>query len=185
MIITEASMPGVVQELAVQLAAFLAILLLASGLHKLASHRRTREVLHEFAGVPRLLAPLAVALVGFAEILAGALLWVPRFRAAGAVLAMLLWSGYLLLIVRAIARGRRDLDCGCSFGGAHAPLGTYQVVRNLCLIGTALLLAGASAAGATLPAAVPQFLAAIPLLVLYGALDQAMALAPARAGALP
>jgi uncharacterized membrane protein YphA (DoxX/SURF4 family) len=182
--IIEASMPGVGQELAVQLAAFQAVLLVASGLHKLVRRRRTQDVLREFAGVPRILAPFAVLLVGVAEILAGSLLWVPGFRAAGGALAVLIWSGYLSLIVRAISQGRRNVDCGCSFGTAHAPLGTYQVVRNLCLIGTAALLAGLSAASVGQAVAAPQILAAVALLVLYGALDQVMALAPPRAGEL-
>jgi uncharacterized membrane protein YphA (DoxX/SURF4 family) len=180
--ITEASMAGVAEELAVQLAAFQAVLLLASGLHKLLRRGRTQDVLHDFAGVPRMLAPLAVALVSVAEILAGLLLWVPEFRAAGGVLAVLIWSGYLLLIVRAIAQGRREVDCGCSFGSAHARLGTYQVVRNLCLIGTALLPIGVCPAGVAQPVAAAQIPAALALLVLYGALDQVMALAPPRAG---
>jgi Methylamine utilisation protein MauE len=175
-------MAGVAQELAVQLAAFQAVLLLASGLHKLLRRGRTREVLQDFAGVPRTLAPLGVALVSFAEILAGSLLWVPGLRAAGGALAVLIWSGYLLLIVRAIAQGRREVDCGCSFGSAHANLGMYQVARNLCLIGTAVLLTLVSAAGLAAPVAAAEIPAAFALLVLYGALDQVMALAPPRAG---
>jgi hypothetical protein len=180
--ISEASLAGVGEELAVQLAAFQAVLLLASGLHKLLRRGRTQEVLQDFAGVPRALAPIAVVLVSFAEILAGSLLWVPGLRAAGGALAVLIWSGYLLLIVRAIAQGRREVDCGCSFGSGHAKLGTYQVARNLCLIGTAVLLALVSAAGLAQPVAAAQIPAAVALLVLYGALDQVMALAPPRAG---
>ena len=52
-----ASNLGVAQLLIVQLAAFLAALLWASGLHKLIRRDRARTVVHEFAGVPRRLAP--------------------------------------------------------------------------------------------------------------------------------
>src|SRR5277367_589592 len=110
-----ASLPGVLQDLAVQLAAFQCMLLAVSAIHKLYRRGRAQAVLHEFAGVPRRLAPFAVVLVGSGEIFAGSLLWIPSHRTAGGVLAALIWGGYLLLILRAIARGRRDMDCGCSF----------------------------------------------------------------------
>lgn len=180
---TPASMLGVVQLLVVQLAAFEAVLLLASGLHKLIRRERTRAVVQEFARVPRHFAPVAVATVALLELLASLLLWIPATRAAGGVLAVLIWGGYLALILRAIAQGRRDVDCGCTFGAAHRPLGVFQVTRNVTLTGVALLVAAGSAAGAA-PVAASQILAALVLLALYGALDQVMALTPPRRGEL-
>jgi len=178
-----ASNLGVAQLLIVQLAAFLAALLWASGLHKLIRRERARAVVHEFAGVPRRLAPFAVAAVAAAEILAGTLLWMPVSRAAGGALAVLLWGGYLWLILRAIAQGRRDADCGCSFGDGQRPLGAYHVARNAGLTGAALLVA-ACAAGATGSVMATQILAALALLALYGALDEVISLSAPRAGAL-
>ena len=55
-----ASNLGVAQLLIVQLAAFLAALLLASGLHKMIGRERAEAVVHEFAGVPRRLAPFGL-----------------------------------------------------------------------------------------------------------------------------
>jgi len=179
-----ASNLGVAHLLIVQLAAFLAALLVASGLHKLILRDRTRAVVHDFVGVPRRLAPLVVAAVAATEMLAGILLWMPSSRAAGGALAVLLWGGYLGLILRAIAQGRRDVDCGCSFGAEQRPLGTYHVARNAGLTGAALLVAGASAASVTGPVIASQILAALALLALYGALDQVMSLTPPRTGAL-
>jgi hypothetical protein len=178
-----ASTLGVFQSLSAQLAAFLALLLLASGLHKLIRRDRIRTVLHDFAGVPRSLAPSAVGLAAASELLAGVLLWMPPHRAAGGVLAALILSGYLTLILRAIAQGRRDVDCGCTFGAAGRALGAYPVARNVCLIGAALLVAG-FAAGAPGPLMPSQILAAFALLALYGALDQVMSLMPPRRGEL-
>jgi len=175
---------GVMQSLIAQLAAFQAALLLASGLHKWIARGRTRTVLTEFAGVPRRLAPFAAAAVASAEALAGVLLWVPSWRAAGAVLAALLWGGYLSLILHAIARGRRDVDCGCSFGAAQRPLGAYQVLRNAVLTGSALLVAAACEAGAVQPFLPSQVLAGLAFLALYGALDQTMSLTAPRSGEL-
>jgi hypothetical protein len=181
---TATSMFGVIQLLIVQLAAFQAALLLASGLHKLIRRDHTQGVIHEFAGVPRAFAPFAAAAVALLELLAGLLLWTPSHRAAGGVLAVLIWGGYLLLILRAIAQGRRDVDCGCTFGSAQRPLGAYQVVRNAGLTSVALLVAAGSAVSATGPVIASQILAALALLALYGALDQVMTLTPPRTGEL-
>ena len=181
---TAASTLGVVQLLAVQLAAFQSALLLASGLHKLIRHDHTRTVAHDFAGVPRDLAPFAAAAIAAVELLAAAMLWTPSYRVAGGALAVLIWGGYLALILRAMAQGRRDVDCGCTFGSAQRPLGAYQVVRNAALTGVASMVAVSSAAGVGGPVLASQILAALALLALYGALDQVMALTPPRGGEL-
>jgi hypothetical protein len=179
---TAPTLPGVVQLLVVQFAAFLAVLLPVSALHKLIGRRRAQAVAREFAGVPPRLAPFAIVVIAGTELFASLLL-LTSYRAAGGVLAVLISGGYLLLIVRAIARGRRDVDCGCSFGAAHRPLGAYQVARNAAVTGVAVLVAAGSAASATVPGA-SQILAAFALFALYLALDQVMALQPLRSGEL-
>jgi Methylamine utilisation protein MauE len=180
-----ASALGVAQSLAVQFAAFEAVLLLASGLHKMIRRERLQAVVREFAGVPATIAPFAVAVVALLELLASLLLWVPSTRAAGGMLAALIWGGYLGLILRAIAQDKRDVDCGCTFGAAaQRPLGVFQVARNATLTGVALLVTAGSAAGAREAVVVSQILAALVLLALYGALDQVMALTPPRRGEL-
>jgi hypothetical protein len=180
--LTAPSMLGVIQQLVLQLAAFQALLLLASGLHKLARRGRTQSVIHDFAGVPRYLAPAAGVAVAVTEMLSGMLLWTPSHRAVGGALAVLIWGGYLALILRAIAQGRRDVDCGCTFGGTQHPLGVFQTMRNGVLVCVALLVTAGSAAGVTGPVTASQILAALSLLALYGALDQVMALTPLRRG---
>jgi len=177
-----APMLGVNQLLVEQLAAFLALLLLTAGLHKLIRRERTREVMHEFAGVPRGLAPFAVAIIAAVEMMAALLLWTSSYRMAGGLLAALIWGGYLSLILRAIAQGRRDVDCGCSFGATHHPLGAFQVWRNVVLAGAALLVSAGSATGTGGPLVPSQVLPALALLALYGALDQVMVLTPPRGG---
>jgi len=180
-----ASMPGIIQSLAVQLAAFVAILLFASGLHKLMRRNRIVAAVRDFAGVPQSLAPLAAATAAVAEILGGGLLLSPSHRAAGGALAALIFGGYLLLILRAVAQGKRDVDCGCTWGAAQRPLGAYHAARNVILIGAALLTTAGSAApiGAP-PITALQIVAATALVALYGALDEVMGLVPPRAGAL-
>jgi len=174
--------PEVISLLSIQLAAFQALLLAASAVHKLIGRRRARTVAQEFAGVTPSLAGVVVIAVAMAELAAGVCSWIPSCRAAGAVLAVLIWGGYLSLLLRAIAAGRRDVDCGCSFGATQRPLGVFQVVRNLVLIGIAVAVGLLSANGAAAPVMGSQALAAIALLALYGALDQVMALTPLRSG---
>ena len=189
-----ASTAGVMALLAAQLAAFLALILLASGLHKLIRRDRSRAVVREFAGVPRVLAPFTVLAVAAAELLAGLLLLTPAHRTVGGVVAALIWAAYLGLILRAIAQGRRDVDCGCTFGIAHRPLGAFQVTRNSVLVLMATLVSGSAltsgsalvslefTAGDSVIAS--QILAALALAALYGALEQVMALRPPRGGVL-
>jgi Methylamine utilisation protein MauE len=179
-----ATMLGVFQSLVIQLAAFEAVLLLASGLHKMLRRERSQAAVRELAGVPRHWAPAAVVAVAAVELLASLLLWMPSYRVAGGTLAVLIWGGYLALILRAIARGRRDVDCGCTFGAAQRPLGAYHVARNGVLTGVAVLVAAGSAAGASGSVLASQILAALVLFALYGALDQVMALTPPRSGEL-
>ncbi len=175
------SMPEVARLLICQLGAFLALLLAASAVHKGTRWAHTKRVVQEFAGVPRSAAPVAAGAAALAELLAALLLFVPAFRRTGALLAALIWSTYLALMLRAVVRGRRDVDCGCSFGPTRHPLGAFDVARNAVLVAFALLVAVSAASGAQAVSAA-QALAACALLALYGALDQVMALQPLRRG---
>jgi hypothetical protein len=173
---------GVMRALAAQAAAFEALLLLASVLHKASQWAHFKQVVQEFAGVRAALVSPVLACVGALEAGAAALLLTPALRTPGALLAAGVWCAYLALIVRAILQGRRDADCGCSFGPAQRPLGTYQVARNLGLTGLAIAVALAAPAGDGLGDRGFEVLAAFALLALYGALDQVMALRPLRDG---
>ena len=163
-----------------QLAAFLAVLLIASAAHKALAWRRTRTVVANFAGVPRRAATgAAVAACAF-EGLAGLLLILPDHRGAGAALATAIFALYLALIVRAVAQRRGAVDCGCSFGAGSRRLGAFEIARNGALLASALLLV--AFAGAVAPLVSSQLLAACALLALYGAVDQLTALQPLRRG---
>lgn len=182
MILTPALMDGTLHALAGQAAAFEALLLLASALHKAVSWSHLQAVVRQFGGVRPSLALPALAGVAVSEVAAGGLLLVPAWRIPGALLAAAIWTLYLLLIVRAILQGRRDADCGCSFGTTQRSLGAFQVARNavLLLLAAAVALAGGRASDGGAQA--EQLLAACALLALYGALDQVMGLRPLRSG---
>ncbi|HEY3849481.1 MAG TPA: MauE/DoxX family redox-associated membrane protein [Steroidobacteraceae bacterium] len=176
-----ASMQGVDQVLAAQFAAFLAFLLAASAAHKWLRWKHTLAVMRDFAGVPPAAAPAAAAAAGLAEWLAATLLFFPSYRVLGALLAASILTVYLTLIARSLIAGRRDVDCGCSFGPARHALGIFEVARNSVLASLALLVAASAASGGAAIAA-SQVLGAVALLALYGALDQAMGMRPMREG---
>jgi hypothetical protein len=177
----DASLNEAIQLLIAQLAIFQALLLAVSAVHKSLKWSHSQGVVRQFAGVPRSLAASALLIVIVGELVAAVLSIVPAYRGAGAMLAALLWTLYLALIVRAIIQGRRNVDCGCSFGPAARPLGSFQVARNTVLAGIAWFIAWAAMKGGV-PAQNSQWLGGIAYLALYGALDQVMALQPLRSG---
>jgi uncharacterized membrane protein YphA (DoxX/SURF4 family) len=179
---SEFTLIAAIQALLAQVAAFEALLLIASAAHKLVKWPSLQNVVQRFGAVPPSWAATALAGTVSSELVAGILLVVPAYRTAGAVLAAIIWAAYLALIVRAIVQGRRDVDCGCSFGPTQRPLGSFQVVRNAVLVGFAVLVASGSSMSGSVPVQASQALAACALLALYAALDQVMALQPLRSG---
>jgi hypothetical protein len=108
-------------------------------------------------------------------------LFFPSYRVLGALLAATILTVYLALIARSVSAGRRDVDCGCSFGPVRHTLGAFEAGRNATLAAMALFVAGSAARGG--PVISPsQVLAAAAMLALYGALDQVMGLRPMRKG---
>jgi hypothetical protein len=120
------------------LAGAFALLFASAALHKLSALPHFVQGFGAYRLVPETLAPLAL-LVPLLElgVAAGLLL---RGARAGACL-----SGALLLLMYAaaiginLARGRRELACGCGGPNDRRPIAPWMVVRNLVL---ALALAG-------------------------------------------
>jgi hypothetical protein len=177
---------AIAQILVRQLAGFLALLLLVSALHKMTHGPRARIAARALADLPQGAAAAAVAAAALCELLAALLLLMPAGRGAGALVAACIWAAYLLLMLRALALGREDVDCGCSFSSTHRPLGLFQPARTavLALIAAAVALAprlgGGAAAGAGGDWIGSLGLPALAMLALYGALDQVMALRAPR-----
>jgi Methylamine utilisation protein MauE len=163
-----------------QLAAFLAVLLVACAAHKALAWRRTWTVVQNFAGVPRAAASGAVLAACAIEGLAGLLLILPDCRRVGAAFAAAILGLYLALIARAVAQRHGAVDCGCSFGASSRRLGPFEIARNAVLLAAALLVLAFADAAA--PMVASQLLAACALLALYAAVDQLAALQPLRRG---
>jgi hypothetical protein len=187
------SVAAVLALLQTEVAWFLALLLAGAALHKQIAHTRARRAAGDLLGCSWRSAGIAVAAAALVEAVAALGLGYASSRWLGALLAAALWAVYLGLIGRAIVRGRRDLDCGCSFGQAHRPLGRWQVLRTagLCLLAAAVaalahvpgIADAASVAAPGLAELTSEALAPLALLALYAALDHCLALAPLRAGA--
>jgi uncharacterized membrane protein YphA (DoxX/SURF4 family) len=115
-----------------------ALLFATAAIHKLRDLRRFDEIFSAYGLVPgrvRLRLSRAVPLL---EVLvaAGLLLDVSRKLAASSAIALLV--AYAIAIVINLARGRRDLACGCGGPDDRRPIAPWMVWRNIL---TASLLA--------------------------------------------
>ncbi len=166
---------------AAQFAAFLAALALASAAHKIARPARARGAIESLTGCGAAAAGVVVAAIAAAEAFAGVALLLPALRVLGAALASGIWAGYFAALARAFATGRRDIDCGCSFGDGHRSLGRYQLLRTgglalLALAVAAVPRAAGAVAGRPFGATLSTIGGALALLALYLALDEVMGL---------
>jgi hypothetical protein len=109
-----------------------ALLFLSAALQKLRALPRFAEVLRAYRVLPAGAVRIAVLLPLLELMLALALLVpVTRMAAAGAGAALLaLYAGAIALN---LARGRRDLACGCGGSDEARPIAPWMVVRNLLL----------------------------------------------------
>jgi uncharacterized membrane protein YphA (DoxX/SURF4 family) len=123
----------------------LALLFAVSAWHKLRDLHAFRATLANYRLLPPGLSALLAPGLAICELAIAALLLIPAARIDGAAIApigalvlLALYSGALAIN---LARGRRDLDCGC-LGPAHRqPVSPGLLLRNALLAtGAALLL---------------------------------------------
>lgn len=119
----------------------LAGVLLAAALPKLADPAAFAAKLPNYRVFPEALANILAATAPMLELLAAAAVLTGRLYRGGVWLTVGLMSVFTALIASALARGI-DLDCGC-FGAAvqAEPVGALDLVRNIVLLGLAVLLA--------------------------------------------
>jgi hypothetical protein len=161
--------------------ASLAVLFAAAASHKVREPRRFRGTVVEYRLLPgSLVTPMALALVG-SELGVAAALVLPAWRTVGLFGAAVLLALYAGAIAVNLARGRRDLDCGCAGPAVRRPISGWLVTRNaalavVALVGLvpvaprslvwvdALTILGSTAALAALYAAVDRMLGHLPAL---------------------
>jgi len=112
--------------------------------HKLSSIAAFDNVVKDYALMPSALAPLAARLLILCEIVVVAGLasglWIP----VSAALSIVLLAVYAAGMGINLARGRRDIDCGCfgpaGNGESRHTLSGWLLLRNLSLMALAALL---------------------------------------------
>lgn len=129
----------------------LAAVFVTAGVGKLADLAGSRAAVAGFGVPERLAAPIGT-LLPIAEIMAAVLLLGDDTARAGALVALILLTGFCAGIARSMARGEAP-DCHC-FGQLHSePVGPRVLVRNLALTALAAfaLFAGEDAGPHLLP----------------------------------
>lgn len=147
--------------------------------HKLRDPAAFRAALAAYALLPRRsVAPVAAGLVALEASIAAGLLW-PGAGATPALCAAALLALYAGAIAVNLARGRRDIDCGCAGPAGGRPLHGSLLARNAVLVAAAAL-AALPASGRVLGAldAVTIAGAGVALMLVYAAADAALAQAP-------
>ncbi|MEK7266500.1 MAG: MauE/DoxX family redox-associated membrane protein [Pseudomonadota bacterium] len=119
----------------------LAALFAASAAHKARGFAEFAGVVRNYRLAPEGVAPALSAIVIALEAMLAAGLLYPPMRAAAGVGAAALLLAYGGAIAFNLARGRRDIDCGCTFGGSGERLTPVLVIRNAGLAVLALAVA--------------------------------------------
>jgi len=125
------------------LAAAFALLLLLAAWHKVSARAAFRAALTEYRLLPPALLPLAAVLIPVCEAMLGCV-WLAGYSSVASPLTALLLGAYAAAIAINLRRGRVHIGCGCGFGGGggnEPPLSWWLVVRNLLLVGLAVLAA--------------------------------------------
>ncbi|PLR30160.1 methylamine utilization protein MauE [Chimaeribacter coloradensis] len=162
---------------------FLTLLFSQAALHKLSDLRRFSGYVADYGVLPpRLTLPVTRLLAG-AEALAIALALIPAASQTGLVLMgalLALYGGVMLLALR---RGKRRIDCGC--GGVAQPLSRLLVVRNGLLLALAALAALTGHAPVALPNLAVAMVGGVLLWASYQLLEQLLRLHSLRAALTP
>ena len=131
----------------------LTIVLVASGWAKLRAPLRFRRSLSTFGLIPGGAAPALVFAVPVLEIGLAGLQWVRPLQPAVNVVLVIMLAAFTALLLQSLLSGEQA-DCGCFGSSAPERVSWFSVVRNVVLIGLAVmgLLAGDGAARGWLPA---------------------------------
>jgi hypothetical protein len=172
------SAPAVDPALSWVLRVALSLLFVGAAAHKLRDVERFRRAVEGYDLLPPLWAvPVGGALIGL-EVGIATGLWFARVAPIAALAAAVLLTAYGGAIALNLARGRRDIDCGCGGPGGLQAISAALVARNAFLAVAALVAALPASAraltwidGLTIAAAVTA------LALLYVAADGLLAIA--------
>ncbi len=159
--------------------ALLCAILIGAALHKALDWMAFRETLRSYRIVPDAAVGFMALIVIAIEFSVVALLVLPGTRSLGAGATSLLLLMYSAAIAINLARGRTEIDCGCSWGGSGHGISAWLLLRNAALLPFAWLagtlenprMLGLGEIGLVAAAATCFF-------VLYQAADRLIANAP-------
>jgi hypothetical protein len=114
------------------LAGAFALLFASASLHKLLDLKHFAEVFRAYEVLPAAFARLS-ALVPILELSVGAALLASPSRTGAAAAGVALLVLYAVAIGINLARGRRNLSCGCGGPNDRRPIAPWMVWRNLVL----------------------------------------------------
>lgn len=155
---------------------FLGLFFLAAAFHKARGRHAFVAALRGYALFPHALLSLAAIMLLASEFVVGALLLIPEFATYAGAGALVLLALYFAAIATNLLRGRRNIDCGCSFGSRASLLSGWHLIR----IGGLMLLAILPLMGTGTRELVAFDMLnlggmLIALAVLYGAVDALLA----------
>ncbi|MCI2238664.1 hypothetical protein MO973_44850 [Paenibacillus sp. TRM 82003] len=139
--------------------AFVGLVLVLAGTPKLLAPRAFSRVVRGFRVLPGALTRPVARVVPVAEVLAGTALVAGVAAPAAAAAATALFAAFTAGLVVNLARGRRDIDCGC-FGFTDPPAGEVARIGPWHALRAAALAAASAAlllAAPTAPAAADRF----------------------------
>lgn len=144
-------------------AVLLAVVFFTAGFAKMKSIDTLEGVVQNFRILPASLSRPFALLLPPTEIVVAASLIVPATRTVGAAVAAFLLLIFTIAIAINLARGRREIDCGCFSSHLKQNLNGWLLGRNLMLTGLAvgLALVNAMAPGAAWPPIVAWLLGAV------------------------
>lgn len=162
-----------------------ALLFGLAAIHKLRNLALFAQLFAAYRILPETAARRLAWLIPCFELAIAAALALPMSRRAAVIAAVGLLAAYAAGLALNLARGRRDLDCGCTAAGSRRSIAPWMVWRNLFLIlclGIAALPWAARALGAGDVLTIAGGLMASTL--LYAAIDRLFGDVSPRAMAL-
>ncbi len=167
--------PALTWTVAVTLAALFA----ASAAMKLAAPGQFASAMENYRILPSMLVAPAAWIIPALEAIGAVGILCPATRAAAALLIAALLTLFTAAIAVNLARGRREIDCGCFGAALRQTLSGWLIARN------AIVLVAAAAAAAPVrsrPLSIVDFMTigfgAATLAVLYASMNYLLANAP-------
>lgn len=131
----------------------LTVVLVVSAWGKARALADFRHALSTFQMIPRRAVPFLLVVVPFTEVSLAALQWVRPLQPGIGVALVVLFAAFTVLLLASLLSGEQA-DCGCFGSAAPARVSWFSILRNLILIGFAVMgiVAGDGASRGTLPA---------------------------------